>query len=154
MTKNINCLIDHKGSPCTCDLSMYEKLNNPMSNSTQNDYESEIDKNKLILKGMNKAIDILKIPQWSEALQEAYDKGYEKGVADARREVIEEIENKLESIQFVYEHQWTDEAVEKLCERCGEVIKIGTPCEASIHITCWKLLESVLATLRKEEKHG
>ena len=74
--------------------------------------------------------------------------------ADARREVIEEIENKLESIQFVYEHQWTDEAVEKLCERCGEVIKIGTPCEASIHITCWKLLESVLATLRKEEKHG
>lgn len=122
--------------------------------TTQNDYESEIDKNKLILKGMNKAIDILKIPQWSEALQEAYDKGYEKGVADARREVIEEIENKLESIQFVYEHQWTDEAVEKLCERCGEVIKIGTPCEASIHITCWKLLESVLATLRKEEKHG
>ena len=92
MTKNINCLIDHKGSPCTCDLSMYEKLNNPMSNSTQNDYESEIDKNKLILKGMNKAIDILKIPQWSEALQEAYDKGYEKGVADARRELIDEID--------------------------------------------------------------
>ena len=60
--------------------------------TTQNDYESEIDKNKLILKGMNKAIDILKIPQWSEALQEAYDKGYEKGVADARREVVRRIE--------------------------------------------------------------
>lgn len=34
MTKNINCLVDHKGAPCTCDLSMYER---PMSNSTQNE---------------------------------------------------------------------------------------------------------------------
>jgi hypothetical protein len=125
----------------------------PLDQPTQNDWEKRYEEFITFVTNEKNWIDGR--PVWKEykyvTLANAIKYFIRKELADARREVIEEIENKLESIQFVYEHQWTDEAVEKLCERCGEVIKIGTPCEASIHITCWKLLESVLATLRKEE---
>lgn len=79
-----------------------------MSNSTQND-----------------------IPKWSKRLQEAYDKGYEKGLADARREVIDSIQQHLD-----------------LAKQDTEMA--DDPEDPKVRI---EYFEHVLATLRKEEKY-
>lgn len=92
-------------------------------------------------------------------LADARREGHELGRAELvefevdkeRKEVISKVEKELKEVQFIYEHQWTGSDEERLCETCREVVKKRSPCRASSHYSCWRVIEDVLATLREEE---
>ena len=88
MSKTINCLVDHKGAPCACDMSIYENLNKPIKTPTQNDWKKEFQ-------------------GWAFDHDRRYFKSVEgkrlmsmisKFLTDARREVIEKVEKELEGL--------------------------------------------------------
>lgn len=93
-------------------------------------------------------------------LADARREGHELGRAELvefevdkeRKEVISKVEKELKEVQFIYEHQWTGSDEERLCETCREVVKKRSPCRASSHYSCWRVIEDVLATLREEEE--
>ena len=123
MSKTINCLVDHKGAPCTCDMSMYENLNKPMSTTTQNDWEGKI--TMLLLRNFdnNKY-------QWTSAHAELKEL-IETILADAREEVIREVETQRDLL----------EATMKDSERKSGYYLSGLV----------RLSMAILATLRKEQ---
>lgn len=123
MSKTINCLVDHKGAPCTCDMSMYENLNKPMSTTTQNDWEGKI--TMLLLRNFdnNKY-------QWTSAHAELKEL-IETLLADAREEVIREVETQRDLL----------EATMKDSERKSGYYLSGLV----------RLSMAILATLRKEQ---
>lgn len=119
---------------------------------THTDWEKRIIENKQIIKGMEDAIDKMKIPKWDERLQKAYNNGYEKGLSDARREVIEKVE-KMINTKYppnVFTEYTADPKVMTMSRGVAESTHIRRLCPSElVHI---EFLEDVLATLRKEEK--
>ena len=135
MSKTINCLVDHKGAPCTCDMSMYENLNKPMSTTTQNDWAERFDKEFPNLR-----------MYYSDGLAPCEDdvKAFiAKELADARKEGHEQ-------------RIFTIDSLKKTCKHCGVVKETAFHKDASqSHDGCEnnynKAIDDVLATLRKEQ---
>lgn len=116
MSKTINCLVDHKGAPCACDMSIYENLNKPIKTPTQNDEIGKMEKainegfaeSERDLKDKKTPLDQPTQNDWAEDLNyfdfksiEDRDKclaWIETLLADARREVIEKVEKELEGL--------------------------------------------------------
>lgn len=133
MKKTINCLIDHRGAPCTCDMSMYENLNKPMSKTpTQNDWEKLVD---LLVDQLEQLkLDLARIRGGYPHPREQIKSLIRELLADARREVIDLID--------------PFDLVEDCVPDC-------TPVQHAYHQGTWDSylkLEKILATLRKETK--
>lgn len=129
MSKTINCLVDHKGAPCTCDMSMYENLNKPIKTPTQNDWEDKL--------RLHKETVLWKADERIKGLSTRfmYDADFIESfiptlLADARREVIDSIHGKF----------------------CEFAIQGGDDEQAQKGILLYARTLQYLATLRKEGK--
>jgi len=139
MTK-INCLVDHRGAPCTCDLSMYENLNKPMTKNseTHTDWDKRFDK-RFPLEG---GIWVL------ERHRNEVRNFIAKELADARKEVKNDYDNRM----------FTIDSLKRTCKHCGVIRGVKLHEDTDSHdryqIGYNKAIDDVLATLREEETNG
>lgn len=143
MTK-INCLVDHRGAPCTCDLSMYENLNKPMTKNseTHTDWDKRFDK-RFPLEG---GIWVL------ERHRNEVRNFIAKELADARREVIKEIEEKvMECKKDIIKYQNTTDILHKTITK-HERAWINGGFRLALESLDKLQKFVILATLREEEK--
>lgn len=141
--------IAHKHKPGTLPKD-YERIEDePMSNSTQNDCNCVMSGYAQTTNGCpvhkySTQNETLGIPEWDENMQEAYDRGYRKGLADARKEGIREGRSQVIKIVLDLRHTGGED-----CDCSGSMWHSNTKIwECDYNDT----LYDVLATLREEEQ--
>ena len=55
----------------------------------------------------------------------------------------DEIIEKIKAGMFPFEHYWSGDEKQRLCEICKEVVEKGTPCKESSHYPCYEILSGI-----------